>query len=283
VRVVIVEDNALLREGIVALLRERDVDVVAQAEDGDGLLRIIAGHKPDLAIVDVRLAPTFTDEGLRAAIAVRREQPDVGVLVFSQYVETRSAVELFAGTPAGVGYLLKDRVADVSDFVDALSRVARGGTVLDPEVVRHLLGASRRADSLAALTPREREVLSLIAQGRSNTAIAAALVISPGVVEKHVASVFAKLGLAPSDSDNRRVMAALRYLGTLGLLHHLVGEREQDGLQLGVGLDRGAAALAAQAGLAESAERGVRLELVAVDAHGAGPDGLGQPDGPFYV
>jgi DNA-binding NarL/FixJ family response regulator len=282
-RVVIAEDAAIMRDGLTQTLTRRGHEVVAAVGDAESLRQAVALHRPDVAIIDVRMPPTHTDEGLRAASAIHQEHPQVGVLVFSQYVETRSAVELFAGTPAGVGYLLKDRVADVSDFVDALSRVARGGTVLDPEVVRHLLGASRRADSLAALTPREREVLSLIAQGRSNTAIAAALVISPGVVEKHVASVFAKLGLAPSDSDNRRVMAALRYLGALGLLHHLVGEREQDGLQLGVGLDRGAAALAAQAGLAESAERGVRLELVAVDAHGAGPDGLGQPDGPFYV
>ena len=150
-------------------------------------------------------------DGLRAAQAIHRERPGVGVLVFSQYIETQSATELFAAAPAGVGYLLKDRVADVSDFIDAITRVARGGTVLDPEVVRQLLTASR-ADTLAALTPREREVLSLIAQGRSNAAVAAALFISPKVVEKHVANIFDKLGLTPDDNDNRRVIAALRYL-----------------------------------------------------------------------
>jgi DNA-binding NarL/FixJ family response regulator len=212
-RIVIAEDAAIMRDGLTQTLTRRGHEVVAAVGDAESLRQAVALHLPDVAIVDVRMPPSHTDEGLRAASAIRQEHPQVGVLVFSQYVETRSAVELFAVTPAGVGYLLKDRVADVSDFIDALTRVARGGTVLDPEVVRQLLGASRRADSLAALTPRERDVLSLIAQGRSNTAIAAALVISPGVVEKHVASVFAKLGLAPSDSDNRRVMAALRYLG----------------------------------------------------------------------
>jgi len=167
---------------------------------------------PDVAIIDVRMPPTHTDEGLRAAQAIHRDRPGVGVLVFSQYIETQAATELFAGAPAGVGYLLKDRVADVSDFVDAITGVADGGTVLDPEVVRQLLTASRRADTLAALTPREREVLSLIAQGRSNAAIAAALFISQKVVEKHVANIFDKLGLTPDDNDNRRVIAALRYL-----------------------------------------------------------------------
>ena len=169
-------------------------------------------HKPDVAVIDVRMPPTHTDEGLRAALAIRRDHPAVGVLVFSQYIEARSAAELLAGSPAGVGYLLKDRVADVSDFIDAISRVADGGTVLDPEVVSQLLGASRRADALATLTGREREVLALIAEGRSNTAIAETLVITGGVVEKHIASIFAKLGLPPSDSDNRRVIAAIRYL-----------------------------------------------------------------------
>ena len=169
-------------------------------------------HLPDVAIIDVRMPPTHTDEGLRAAQAIHADHPEVGVLVFSQYIETRSAAELFAGAPAGVGYLLKDRVADVGDFIEAISSVAHGGTVLDPEVVRQLLRATRRADSLATLTPREKEVLSLMAQGRSNTAIAGALVISARVVEKHVASIFAKLGLAPSDDDNRRVIAAIRYL-----------------------------------------------------------------------
>jgi DNA-binding NarL/FixJ family response regulator len=158
------------------------------------------------------MPPTHTDEGLHAARAIHEQWPEVGVLVFSQYIETQAAAELLSLAPAGVGYLLKDRVADVSDFVDAITRVAQGGTVLDPEVVRQLLSAGRRGDALAGLTPREREVLSLIAQGRSNAAIAGALVISPKVVEKHVASIFGKLGLAPSDSDNRRVIAAIRYL-----------------------------------------------------------------------
>jgi DNA-binding NarL/FixJ family response regulator len=165
-----------------------------------------------VAIVDVRMPPTHTDEGLHAARAIHEQWPEVGVLVFSQYIETEAAAELLSLAPAGVGYLLKDRVADVGDFVDAITRVAQGGTVLDPEVVRQLLSVSRRDDTLAALTPREREVLSLIAQGRSNTAIASSLFISPKVVEKHVASIFGKLGLAPSDSDNRRVIAAIRYL-----------------------------------------------------------------------
>jgi len=158
------------------------------------------------------MPPTHTDEGLRAARAIHEEHPAIGVLVFSQYIETRSAAELFAGTSGGVGYLLKDRVAYVRDFIDAIARVARGGTVLDPEVISRLLGASRKADALATLTAREREVLALIAEGRSNTAIAETLYITGGVVEKHIASIFAKLGLAPSDNDNRRVIAALKYL-----------------------------------------------------------------------
>jgi DNA-binding NarL/FixJ family response regulator len=211
-RIVIAEDAAIMRDGLTQTLTRRGHDVVAAVADAESLRRAVGTHLPDVAIIDVRMPPTHTDEGLRAAQSIHNDHPDVGVLVFSQYVETRSAAELFAAAPAGVGYLLKDRVADVSDFMEAISSVARGGTVLDPEVVRQLLGASRRANSLAALTPREREVLSLIAQGRSNAAIASTLVISPGVVEKHVASVFAKLGLAPSGTDNRRVIAALKYL-----------------------------------------------------------------------
>jgi DNA-binding NarL/FixJ family response regulator len=211
-RLVIAEDAAIMREGLTQTLTRRGLDVVAAVADPGSLLRAVAAHSPDVAIIDVRMPPTFTDEGLRAAHTVRRDHPSVGVLVFSQYIETRSAAELFAGASGGVGYLLKDRVAYVGDFIDAIGQVAEGGTVLDPEVVRHLLSAGRRADALAALSPREREVLSLVAQGRSNTAVAAALVISPKVVEKHVASIFAKLGLAPSDSDNRRVIAAIRYL-----------------------------------------------------------------------
>jgi DNA-binding NarL/FixJ family response regulator len=211
-RIVIAEDAAIMRDGLTQTLTRRGHDVVAAVGDAPSLQRAVGTHLPDVAIIDVRMPPGHTDEGLRAAQSIHQDHPQVGVLVFSQYIETRSAADLFAGSPAGVGYLLKDRVADVSDFIDAITRVAQGGTVLDPEVVRQLLGASRRADSLATLTPREREVLSLMAQGRSNAAIASTLVISAGVVEKHVASVFAKLGLAPSDNDNRRVIAALRYL-----------------------------------------------------------------------
>jgi DNA-binding NarL/FixJ family response regulator len=211
-RIVIAEDAAVMREGLTQTLTRRGHHVVAAVADATALRQAVGKHQPDVAIIDVRMPPTHTDEGLRAAQSIHRDHPQIGVLVFSQYIETRAAAELFAGSPAGVGYLLKDRVADVSDFIDAITRVAQGGTVLDPEVVRQLLGASRRADSLAALTPREREVLSLIAQGRSNGAISTTLTVSPGVVEKHVASIFAKLGLAPSDSDNRRVIAAIKYL-----------------------------------------------------------------------
>ncbi|HET7014975.1 MAG TPA: response regulator transcription factor [Streptosporangiaceae bacterium] len=211
-RVVIAEDAAIMRDGLAGTLSRRGIAVVAAVADAEALLEAVARLRPDVAIVDVRMPPTHTDEGLRAALSIRQSQPGVGVVVFSQYIETRSAAELLSGAPAGVGYLLKDRVADVSDFVDAITRVAAGGTVLDPEVVRQLLGAARRADELAALTPRERQVLSLLAQGRSNAAIASALSISLGVVEKHLASVFAKLGLPPSDDDNRRVIAAIKYL-----------------------------------------------------------------------
>jgi DNA-binding NarL/FixJ family response regulator len=211
-RIVIAEDAAIIRDGLSQTLSHRGHDVVAAVADAEALMRVVDVHLPDVAIIDVRMPPTHTDEGLQAAVAIRRQHPEVGVLVFSQYIEARAATELLAGSPAGVGYLLKDRVADVSDFIAAIGTVARGGTVLDPEVVRELLGAGRHADSLASLTGREREVLSLIAQGRSNAAIAETLFITPGVVEKHVASIFAKLGLAPSDSDNRRVIAAIRYL-----------------------------------------------------------------------
>ena len=210
-RIVIAEDNAILRDGLVGLLTDRGNEVTAAVGDGDGLRAAVAEHRPDVCVVDIRMPPSFTDEGLRAAIAVRHEQPDVGVLVFSQYVETRYAAELLAGSARGVGYLLKDRVADVREFVDALNRVAAGGTALDPEVVAQLLGASRR-DGLSALTPREREVLERMAEGLSNSGIAAALVISERAVEKHVANIFLKFGMPPSDSENRRVLAVLRYL-----------------------------------------------------------------------
>jgi DNA-binding NarL/FixJ family response regulator len=211
-RIAIAEDAAIMRDGLTQTLTRRGHHVVAAVADGDALLRAVSELHPDVAIIDVRMPPAHCDEGLQAAQAIKRDHPGVGVLVFSQYIEASSAAELFAGARGGVGYLLKDRVADVGEFIDAVGQVARGGTVLDLEVVRQLLTAGRRADALSALTPREREVLSLIAQGRSNAAIAETLVISPGVVEKHVASIFAKLGLLPSDNDNRRVIAAMKYL-----------------------------------------------------------------------
>ena len=211
-RVVIAEDAAILRDGLAQLLTDRGHDVVAAVSDGDALRAAVAEHDPDVAVVDIRMPPSFTDEGLRAAIAIRHERPAVGVLVFSQWVETRYAAELLASSSSGVGYLLKDRVADVSEFVDALTRVAAGGTALDPEVVRQLLGASRRRDTLATLTPREREVLGLMAEGRTNAAIARQLVVSDRAVEKHVANIFTKLDLPPAGEDHRRVLAVLRYL-----------------------------------------------------------------------
>jgi len=216
VRVVIAEDLALLREGIVALLREAGIDVVAQAEDGEGLLRIIGGHKPDVAIVDVRLPPGFTDEGLRAALEARKRQPQLGVLILSAYVEPVYTSELLASSgEGGIGYLLKERVGDVRGFVDAVERVARGGTALDREVVAELM-RSRSGQTgdpaLAALTPREREVLELMAEGRTNAAIARAMVVTAGAVEKHVSSIFGKLDLPATDDDHRRVLAVLAFL-----------------------------------------------------------------------
>lgn len=212
-RVVIAEDLALLREGIVALLRENDIEVVAQVDDGPGLLRAIAGHTPDLAIVDVRLPPSFSDEGLRAAIEARRRQPDLGVLVLSQYVETAYAGELIQNGSAGIGYLLKERIGDVRAFLDAVRQVAGGGTVLDRQVVTQMLAPHERgADGLQRLTPREREVLQLIAEGRSNAAIADSLVVTPGAVEKHITSIFGKLDLPTAGDDHRRVLAVLAYL-----------------------------------------------------------------------
>jgi DNA-binding NarL/FixJ family response regulator len=213
-RAVIVEDLALLREGIVALLREHDVDVVAQAEDAEGLLRIVAGHKPDLAVVDVRLPPTFTDEGLRAAIEARRRQPGLGVLILSQYVEPVYTAELLESGEGGVGYLLKERVGEVRSFMDAVERVASGGTALDREVVSELVRvrSGHNGDALAALTPREREVLELMAEGRTNAAIARHLVVTAGAVEKHVTNIFGKLDLSATNDDHRRVLAVLTYL-----------------------------------------------------------------------
>lgn len=211
-RVVIAEDSAILRDGLVQLLTDRGFDVTRAVSDGAALQQAVATDRPDVAVVDIRMPPTFTDEGLRAALAMRRDHPGVGILLFSQYVETRYAAELLAGGAGGIGYLLKDRVADVSDFVEALVRVASGGTALDPEVVTQLMGASRRTDTLAGLSGREREVLALMAEGRTNSAIAASLVISEGAVEKHVANIFSKLGLPATSTDHRRVLAVLRYL-----------------------------------------------------------------------
>ncbi len=195
-RVVICEDNALLREGLIALLRDAEIDVVAHTDTGEGLQEIVAEHHPDLALVDVRLPPTFRDEGIRAAIKVRQQQPDIGVLILSQYVEPVYTAELLDSGPGGVGYLLKERVGDVADFIDAVTRVAAGGTALDRDVVTELLQARSRASTgLDSLTARERETLALMAEGRSNAAIARALVVTPGAVEKHVSNILAKLDL----------------------------------------------------------------------------------------
>jgi len=212
-RVVVAEDSVLLRDGLVHLLHRRGHEVVAAVADGAALRAAVAEHRPDLAVIDVRMPPTHTDEGLRAALALRRDHPAVALLVLSQYVETRYAAQLLSGRCDGVGYLLKDRVADVSEFLDALARVAAGGTALDPEVVRQIMGASRRTSTMETLTPRERQVLALMAEGRSNAGIAAALSITAASVEKNVTNIFAKLGLPPSDADHRRVLAVLRYLG----------------------------------------------------------------------
>jgi DNA-binding NarL/FixJ family response regulator len=215
-RIVIAEDAAVIRAGLAEILADRGHEVAAAVGNAEDLLAAIDEHQPDVAVVDVRMPPSFTDEGLRAAITIRRGHPRIGVLVFSQYIETRYAADLLGaaagGGAAGVGYLLKDRVADVGEFVEALGRVAAGGTALDPEVVTQLLGASRRTDGLGSLTPRERDVLALMAEGRSNGAIASTLVVSERAVEKHVGNIFMKLGLAPSDADHRRVLAVLRYL-----------------------------------------------------------------------
>ena len=211
-RVVIAEDAAMMREGLARLLAERGHEVCAAVADAGALLAAVAGHHPDAAVVDIRMPPAHTDEGLRAALAIRQRHPGTGVLLFSQYIETRYTAQLLAGGAGGVGYLLKDRVAEVAEFTAALERVAAGGTALDPEVVSQLLRATTRVRGVAALTPREREVLALMAEGRSNAGIAAALVLSGGAVEKHVAGIFGKLGLPPAGADNRRVLAVLRYL-----------------------------------------------------------------------
>jgi DNA-binding NarL/FixJ family response regulator len=211
VRVVIAEDSVLLRAGLINLLAAAGIEVTAAVGSAEELLAAIGVHKPDAAIVDVRMPPSYTDEGIRAALVIRRQWPDVAVLVLSQYVEERYAAELLATNTSSVGYLLKDRVADVGDFVAALRRVADGGTALDPEVVSQLL-IRRRSDPLDRLTPREHEVLRLMAEGRSNAAIGDALVITDSAVAKHINSIFAKLDLHPGDGDHRRVLAVLRFL-----------------------------------------------------------------------
>jgi DNA-binding NarL/FixJ family response regulator len=211
-RIVIAEDSVLLRAGISSLLEEAGHEVVAAVGDGDELIDAVQRQRPDLAVVDVRMPPSFTDEGLRAALTVRAQHPATGILVLSQYVEERYAAELLATQTSGVGYLLKDRVADVREFLDALQRVGDGGTALDPEVVAQLLARSTKQDPIERLSPREREVLGLMAEGRSNAAIASALVVSDGAVEKHVTNIFSKLDLLPADQDHRRVLAVLRWL-----------------------------------------------------------------------
>ena len=211
-RVVIADDSVLLRAGIVRLLEDADFDVVAQASDAEDLLRKVRAHKPDVAVTDIRMPPTQTDEGLRAAQQIRKEMPEVGVLVLSQYIDEGYAVELLQGSAEGIGYLLKDRVSDVSAFTDALRRVGEGGSALDPEVVAQLLGRRRANDPLDRLTPREREVLGHMAEGRSNGAIARELVVTERAIEKHVTSIFSKLGLSAADDGHRRVLAVLKYL-----------------------------------------------------------------------
>jgi DNA-binding NarL/FixJ family response regulator len=212
-RVVIAEDSVLLREGLTKLLVDGGIDVAAAVPDADQLLRAVGEHHPDLAVIDVRMPPTHTDEGIRAALVIRRQYPKVAVLVLSQYVEERYATDLLSIQTSAVGYLLKDRVAHVADFLDALRRVAAGGTALDPEVVAQLL-VRRRSDPIDRLTPRELEVLRLMAEGRSNNGIADALRVSHSAVEKYVSNIFTKLDLPPTDTDHRRVLAVLRFLRT---------------------------------------------------------------------
>lgn len=215
-RAVIAEDLALLREGLVRLLRENGVDVLAAVDDAPALMKAVEEHRPDVAVVDVRLPPTFRDEGIRAAVELRRATPETAVLILSQYVEQTYAVELLADGRGGVGYLLKDRVANVADFIESVRRVSGGGTAMDPEVVSQLLTRHRPEDPLEHLTTREREVLALMAEGRSNGSIADRLVVTPGAVEKHISSILGKLGLPPSDEHHRRVLAVLAFLRSAG-------------------------------------------------------------------
>jgi DNA-binding NarL/FixJ family response regulator len=215
VRVVIAEDSVLLREGLTRLLADGGVEVVAQVGDGPGLVAAVEAYRPDLALVDVRMPPSHTDEGLRAALEVRDRVPGTAILVLSQYVEERYATELLAGDSSAVGYLLKQRVADVRDFLDALERVANGGTALDPEVIAQLMARAKRHPH-DELTPRESEVLSLMAEGLSNAGIAKQLVVTEGAVEKHVTNIFQKLRLEPAETDHRRVLAVLKYLEDRG-------------------------------------------------------------------
>ena len=211
-RIVIAEDSVLLRAGLTRILADAGEEIVATVGDADALIGVVERNLPDLAIVDVRMPPTHTDDGLRAALTIRNRWPAVGILVLSQYVEERYATELLANDTRAIGYLLKDRIADVSDFIEAVRRVGGGGTALDPEVVSQLLARSRQSDPLAALSPREREVLALMAEGRTNAAIARTLIVSDKAIEKHVSNIFMKLDLPPSDSEHRRVMAVLRWL-----------------------------------------------------------------------
>jgi len=211
-RIVIAEDSVLLRAGLTRILADADEEVVATVGDADELLRVARLHEPDLAIIDVRMPPTHTDDGLRAALQIRTELPDIGLLVLSQYVEEQYATELLGADMKSIGYLLKDRIADISEFLGAVRQVANGGTVLDPEVVAQLLARTRRQDPLERLTAREREVLTLMAEGRTNPAIARSLVVSDKAVEKHVGNIFSKLDLPPAPDDHRRVLAVLQWV-----------------------------------------------------------------------